>query len=1060
VTPGFAYVWSTGATTADIPVTAADTYQVTVSDADDCEVILNATVTTDTLPVPIIRGATGLCPEQSATLETEPVYESYRWSNGADTPTTTISAPDTYTLEVTTTAGCVGAASIEVSAFSTPAPEITGDTVFCIENGTTLATAMAHDAYLWSTGDTTPTIQVFESGTYVVTVTNQNGCTGSAAISVEGVRVDLPAAPDTVGICPGEETILDVGQDFDSYIWSTGATTRTLPVDAADEYAVTVTNDFGCSATRRFIVLETDPPNVAIQGARMLCRGDSIALQATVGFVEYRWTTGDTTASIFVSTPDTYGVTVTAANGCEIDAEFEVTDFFDQPAPTILGDSTICNNEEINIRVSETYLEYAWSNGMSTQEISVMETGDFTVTVTDENGCRGVNTRTVTQSASPAVEITGQDFYCEGLMTTLRATSGYPFYEWSNGAVGDSIVVMTPGVYSLTVSNGECPATDSLEVREIALPSADAGADQTLDCNINAVTLGGASISDTLDFEWTFNNEVFSTDMNPVVTEAGDYRLTVIDRNYGCRSVESSVRVFDRAYDPKIVLQTTGLLNCEAPEVVIDASESLMGDKIVYTWQDADGRRIANENTEQLTVREPGVYFLTVEDTQYGCTSTDSVEIQASFDFPIADAGADQTLTCSDDSVILDGSASSDGSDITIRWTTIGGNIVADNVTRTPMVNRPGSYIVAVENERNRCVSRDTVLVFENRTSPTAIAELNQQLNCTVNEVTLTGSGSSSNGAVSYEWQALNGYRFPNPEQPIVNTTEPGMYRLVVTDLENGCTAADSVTVLDVSNPPRRVEATLLHPICRGDRNGRIVFDTVVGGTGPYFFSLNEQPFEYVEQFNGLSAGRYQVTVEDVAGCRYETAFELNEGFLLEVDLGDSKTVNLTEQTLLSPKVNVPRREIIELQWQKGIEAACYDDCWEQYVQPFESTLYQVQVEDRKGCLATDEVMVFVNNSEDIFVPNGFSPNADGINDKLVVFAGGAVARVKTFRIASRWGGIVFERENFLPNDPAHGWDGRYNGTMLDPGVFVYFVEVEYVDGRTATQKGDVTLVR
>lgn len=1059
-TPGLAYRWSTGATTADISVSAAGTYQVTVTDADNCEAILSATVTEDSLPEPVIRGASGLCPGQVATLETDPIYEAYRWSNGANTPSIQVSTPDIYALEVETTAGCVGNASFEVSAFSAPAPEITGDTVFCVENGTTLATAMAHDAYRWSTGDTTPAIQVFDSGTYSLTITDQNGCTNSNTITVEALRVDLPAGPDTVGICPGEETILDVGQNFASYVWSNGATTRTIPANAAGDYTVTVTNDFGCVATRQFIVLETNPPNVAIQGARMLCLGDSASLQATTGFAEYLWTTGDTTERIFVSTPGTYGVTVTAANGCQIDTEFAVTDFFDLPDPTILGDSTICDNEEISIRVSETYLEYTWSNGMTAQQILVDEVGDFTVTVTDENGCQGVETIAITQRAAPTVEITGQDFYCEGLMTTLRATSGYPFYEWSNGATGDSIMVMTPGVYSVTVSDGECPATDSLEVREIALPTADAGADQTLDCNINAVTLGGAAMSDTLDFEWTFNNEFFSTDMNPVVSEAGDYRLTVIDRNYGCRSVESSVRVFDRAYDPKIVLQTTGLLNCEVPEVVIDASESLMGDKIVYTWQDADGRRIANENTEQLTVREPGVYLLTVEDTQYGCTSTDSVEIQASFDFPIANAGADQTLTCSNDSVVLDGSASSDGPDIAIRWTTIGGNIVADNVTKTPMVNRPGSYVVAVENERNQCVSRDTVFVFENRTPPTAIAALNQQLNCTVNEVTLSGSGSSSNGAVRYEWEALNGYRFPNPTQQVVNTTEPGSYRLVVTDLENGCTAADSVTVVDLSNPPRRLEATLVNPICRGDRNGGIVFDTVIGGTGPYFFSLNEQPFEYVEQFNGLAAGRYQITVEDVEGCRYETAFELDEGFLLQVDLGDSKTVKLTEQALISPKVNVPRREIIELQWQKGIEAVCYDDCWEQYVQPFESTLYQVQVEDRKGCRATDQVMVFVNDSEDVFVPNAFSPNGNGINDKLVVYAGGAVALVKTFRIVSRWGGVVFERGDFLPNDAAYGWDGRYNGAMLDPGVFVYFVEVEYVDGRTATLKGDVTLMR
>ncbi|HFC00373.1 MAG TPA: gliding motility-associated C-terminal domain-containing protein [Phaeodactylibacter sp.] len=95
-----------------------------------------------------------------------------------------------------------------------------------------------------------------------------------------------------------------------------------------------------------------------------------------------------------------------------------------------------------------------------------------------------------------------------------------------------------------------------------------------------------------------------------------------------------------------------------------------------------------------------------------------------------------------------------------------------------------------------------------------------------------------------------------------------------------------------------------------------------------------------------------------------------------------------------------------------------------------------------------------------MFIPNAFSPNGDQINDLLFVNAGNDVSKVVTFRIFDRWGDMVFSKKDFLANDSAFGWNGTYNGKKLNAGVFVYYVEVELIDGTRRVLNGEVLLVR
>ena len=142
------------------------------------------------------------------------------------------------------------------------------------------------------------------------------------------------------------------------------------------------------------------------------------------------------------------------------------------------------------------------------------------------------------------------------------------------------------------------------------------------------------------------------------------------------------------------------------------------------------------------------------------------------------------------------------------------------------------------------------------------------------------------------------------------------------------------------------------------------------------------------------------------------------------------------------------------------LEGLSCEFCPEPVAQPFDNTTYMVNVTDPYGCTAFDEITLTVDKSRNIFIPNAFTPNGDNINDVFMVYSGHGVSQITRMIVYDRWGELVFEGKNFQPNDPAFGWDGTFRGQPLNPAVFVYYVEVEFVDGVRIPYKGDVTLIR
>ncbi|MEO1412879.1 MAG: gliding motility-associated C-terminal domain-containing protein, partial [Bacteroidota bacterium] len=326
-------------------------------------------------------------------------------------------------------------------------------------------------------------------------------------------------------------------------------------------------------------------------------------------------------------------------------------------------------------------------------------------------------------------------------------------------------------------------------------------------------------------------------------------------------------------------------------------------------------------------------------------------------------------------------------------------------------------------------------------------------LNCQSLEsgLVLEGIGSSIGVGIVYEWLFQGGSLGNELSQEIF---AEGVYQLIVTDQSTGC--ADSAEI-SISIPVVDLSPTLSinGESCTGQADGSLVIDAVMGGNGPYLYALNSGDFHSTNRFENLAPGIHWLTIQDVDGCESLVEVIIAEAPALFLNLGRDRSIDFGDTVHLSPLTNAL---VDSVHWDFQESLSCVD-CLPAIAQPREETTYVLSLMDDNGCWLTDQITIFVDRTEQVFVPNVFSPNGDGINDYFTIYASADVKRIKQFKVFDRWGATLFAENDVLANDWRQGWDGRHREEFVNPGVYVYFVEVEYRDGRVEIQGGDLLLV-
>jgi gliding motility-associated-like protein len=290
-----------------------------------------------------------------------------------------------------------------------------------------------------------------------------------------------------------------------------------------------------------------------------------------------------------------------------------------------------------------------------------------------------------------------------------------------------------------------------------------------------------------------------------------------------------------------------------------------------------------------------------------------------------------------------------------------------------------------------------------------------------------------------------------------ISGLKAGRYKVTVTDV-NGCLA---VSEAEITEPkPISFQLSMKPPSCNDAKSASITIDNIVGGAGFLTYIYNNSIPSTVKKpttITGIEGGDYEVQIKDENACFSNAKISIPTTKLATLSLGDDQFLNLGDSIKLEPILNFSANKIT---WKNTKYLSC-SNCLQPTSKPFNTILYTLTVADSLGCQATDEVTIYVDKKRPIFIPNSFSPNDDSFNDLLVVFADlKVILEIKSFRIFDRWGNVVFEKLSFKPNDPAFGWDGTYKNSPMNPAVFTYSCEVEFVDNQVLVYRGDVDLVR
>jgi gliding motility-associated-like protein len=1158
-TSPYSYLWSSGATTANLNNAAAGNYTLTLTDANGCSALANATIldadsliTNTSIPTPYngqqISCANGNDGQASVTVTGGTAPYNYLWINGDTTPNTTGLQASTYPVTITDASGC---STIDSVTLMHPDQIIANTQVISFYNGYNTSCYTSNDGvivatatggtgsytYLWSDGQTGDTATALNGGTYALTITDINGCftVVTDSLAAPDLLEDTIVVDQTVRCFGGNDgaatAIPSGGIAPYNYNWSTGSTTATANNLATGWHFVTITDVNACSRIDSVYISEPDAIVPSLSATPTNCANSadgSATATATGGTAPYQfsWSNTATTATINNLRAGMYLVTITDANTCTIVDSIEVT----APTPilaTAQQTQAISCPGTADAAATATATggtspySFVWSTGATTATIQTLAAGSYQVTISDNNGCSDTASVVIGDPAPLQVRAAadliynGQAISCAGAVdgqatvTVAGGTSPYT-YLWPDGQTTATATGLGAQLYwvSVTDANG-CSDTAQVQLTAPTPLQGSAAVTGAIACaggNDGTAVATASGGTQPYSYAWSTGDSTATT----TTLTAGSHQVTITDAN-GC-SVTASVNLGEP--NPIVLISSATNVTCfggnnGTAHVIAQAGT------LPYTYLWSNG-----QTSSTATALTAGVHYVTVTDAN-GCSQIDSQRITQPSPIAIAfsniiDIDCVNNLTGSATATVTGGvgtyryqwngvpNATATATNLLYGWNEL---VVSDangctqldsvfintpNPMTTTAIGLDAGCFGATDGEgavtvaggtppyqylwstgatssaiNNLGAGIYTVTVTDSIgcfTVETIVIGQNDPLQALFSQVTAPDCNNGTEGSITaivqgglspYQFTWSTGQQLVDSSSSTINNLGAGNYFLMITDQENCSTTLDT-SILDPARLSAIAKGSRLQ--CFGDSSG-IIIVVASGGTAPYFYSLNGGPMQSNGNFSNLSAGSYNIVVNDAGGCVFTTSAAVTQAdsVLLEVTADQSIRFGETVQLYVRLPINAPINPVIT--WTPANGLSC-TNCLQPIAQPSRSTLYTVTVTGADGCVSTADVFVEVDKDKGVFVPDAFSPNGDRTNDVFMLYSSGSVEAIEEFMIFDRWGELVCVHNNVQPNYPAYGWDGNFRGQQMNAGVFIYYIKVRYFDGTTEILKGDVTLIR
>jgi len=484
-TTPYSYAWSTGATNASISNLSTGTYTITLTDANGCtdqKTTLLAEPSAVVIQIDSVNDVSchGL---NDGAVHTQAVGGTsgytYAWSNGDTLGVATALDSGIHTLTITDANGCEADTSIAVNSPTAITTALTTQNISCfgLSDGTIQSSVQGGAggySYAWNSGDTSATLINKPAGTFVLTITDADGCnmTDSVVLTQPGdIEISLSAQNN---LCFGDSTGGIVSSVMGgtvpySYVWNTGDTVSAIDSLTANTYSITVTDSNGCESDTSVLITQPTALTLSVDSlSNILCFGDSTGYAALstlggTGSSAYLWPDGDTLATKTDLWADIHTIVITDSNGCEIDTTIQIT----QPAQLQLNLDSVehltCFEDSSGYLAYSgmggiTPYTYAWSNGTTGYADSLLPAGVYSITLTDSNGCIIEQSDTLYQPDEILVSDSVINATCSnddnGMIIALALGGIGSFsYAWSSGFMGDTLNGHLPGPYTLTVTD-------------------------------------------------------------------------------------------------------------------------------------------------------------------------------------------------------------------------------------------------------------------------------------------------------------------------------------------------------------------------------------------------------------------------------------------------------------------------------------------------------------------------------------------------------------------------------------------------------------------------------
>ena len=953
----YTYIWSNSATTEDLNNLNEGTYSCTVSDANSCHAPTGSLYVYNTagnLQIQTVLITNEICNNHDGAANmnvsggTAPF--TYLWSTGSTAQDLMSVSSGNYTLTVTDANGCQNWQTITIQntagnlthVNTIITNETCGNGLGHINDVISGGTTPYH--YIWNTGPTTEDLSNLHAGTYSCTVSDNVGCSLTVSAIVDnittGLNVNFIAANE---ICSNSQGAVNLtvsgGTTPITFSWSNSSSTEDLTSLQAGNYSCTVTDNSGCKFYTGNITINNVPGTMNLTSVvnNETCNNNQGAIDLTVTGgvtpITYLWSNTSTTQDLSGLSSGTYSCTVTDANDCKAIQSFNI---IDAPGTLSVGLPVVtnenCNNNlgAINLTVSGNTgtATYLWSNSATTEDISNLNEGIYSCTVTDATSCKVILSGIVVGNNSGTLSLTNVvitnetcnnnagkiDITVSGGVTPL-------VYNWSNGLHTQDLSGLNEGTYTCTIidANGCSVEAHASVLNSSGTLTVSAAIISDATCNNNN---GGINITvqgGTIPYTYAWSSGATTQDI--INLSAGNYSCQIND-NSGCINTYSGVvNNVGNNFDISNSVIVDEICGNHSGSINISLSGGVL--PYTYHWDN-------NANTEDLSGLQAGNYSVTITDV-HSCSATGSYSVlNNTMSLLISDISVTHEI-CGNGQGSIDLSYTGGYEPVSILWNNNSTDEDPENLTA-------GLYIVTVTDHFGCSITESATI--QNNTSGFAVSISN-----VTNENCGNGNGiidlSVSGGQTPYTFEWNN-----SASSEDLSSLHTGIYSCTITDA-NFCAFIVTDTVLNITNGLSISGAVLHDDYCT---TGVAYIDLQVqGGTTPYTYLWSNS--QTTQDLSGINAGTYICTITDNSGCEIVSDSYIINDYLPNIQVassisGDmcghaSGTVNLTVTNGYSPYSFI---------WDNG---ATTED-----LSGLLFGVYNVTVTDATGCYATNSASV------------------------------------------------------------------------------------------------------